>query len=222
MLPPNSARHPRANRLVCPVCGIRHEIREGEGAGHGDVVDKIIPIAGDLADHGGKALDYEVSPLKGSESHSDSQKGLRLVLKGGAYPLDASDGKKEQRAIIDFICNKDKTGLEGEWKGEDEYEKAEKVMARDDDKEKEGDDKKDGKDGKDGDGETSKETQLLKPGAALKFVSYGTEKDDENLEILRLTWETKYACEGMSGKEPDEDAPSSTSHWGFFTWLFIM
>jgi Autophagy-related protein 27 len=44
-----------------------------------------------------------------------------------------------------------------------------------------------------------------------------------NEGVLRLDWQTKYACP-TSADKPSNDDPSSpaTKHWGFLTWLIVM
>lgn len=208
-------------RALCPVCALQHVIRDST-----DVVSEIIPIAGDLSDVGGASLDYHAARLR--KSDGDVGDGLRLTLNGGAYPLDGiKDEKKRQRAVIDLICNLDREGTEGEYTPEDKYDaeasstSPKRKSRREDggeapkkeEKDKEGDKK-------DGEKESTHEKQVGDEKAALKFVSYGEDKDDAGLAVLRLTWETKHACAGSLG-EPDEDGQAS-HHWGFFTWMVIM
>jgi autophagy-related protein 27 len=201
------------------VCAIRHTINKGEGEGHGDVIGEIIPIAGDLEEKGGYAFDFETRYRKDSDEPGEEveKTGFRLELRGGAYRLDGpKEEKKKQIAIIDFVCNEKKTGLENEWTSEDKYEPAGGNLGRREglhEREEEG--KGEEKVG------TTKETQLIKEGAALKFVSYGAKSDEPMLEILHLTWETKHACLGADEAPPEEgDEPSH--HWGFFTWFVVM
>lgn len=209
-------------------------------------MSKVIHIAGNLENHGGSAFEYEATRLKTSDSNSDSKKeGLRLVLKGGKRPLEGVPVKQRttQRAVIEFLCDHEKTGLEGEWESEDHYES--KLRKRDDDENKgddegkdedegedeggddkdEGGDDKDegGEDGDDGDVESGVEHQLTKDDSALIWESYGM-NEQRDAEVLRLTWHTKYACEksdddGGDGSDDDSDTRNS---WGFFTWLVIM
>ncbi|OAA52851.1 Autophagy-related protein 27 [Cordyceps fumosorosea ARSEF 2679] len=202
----------------CPngtrVCAIKRVIGDNS-----DQITEVIPIAGSLENHGGTAFDYDVTRLKTSDSNADSKKeGLRLVLKGGRHE------KREQRAVIEFLCDRNRTGLEGEWEAEDKYESGSGAKRRRDDKEaddaKEGDDKKEKGDNDDTSNEEV-EHQLKKEDASLLWESYGVEKD---ADILRLTWHTKYACEKRDDddvKDPEEP-PSSSSNWGFFTWLIIV
>ena len=178
------------------VCAIQRQINQDED--HGDAVVDTIPIAGDLEDWGGKPMDYEVQRLSKSDSHADKEKeGIRLILKGGIRK------RIDQKAIIEFLCEWKRTGLEDEYKPEHPYERA---VGR-----QEGET---GGDGEQTDPEPAGETQLLKSdNAALRFVSYGAEKGDDKFEILRLTWYTEHACEG---------AFEESGHWGFFTWFVVM
>jgi hypothetical protein len=171
-----------------------------------DTVLRVIPIS--MKKGIGNDFEYEVHRLKTSDSNSDSQKeGLRLILKGGSY-----DGR-DQKAVVEFICDKDRTGLEGEWDHEDEYvpERA-TLLGRRDAVLSTTDDEPDGP-------ETGEERQLLNENAALIWNSYGpTTDDDSHTDVLRLTWHTKYACE----KRQEGGSDAQPGHWGFFTWLVIL
>src|SRR5205807_10485317 len=82
------------------VCGIRRIIDDSGTTS----IYEIIPVAGDID---GRSVDYKVTRLKTSESHADSGKeGLRVVLNGGLYG-------KAQQAVVEFICDPERTGLEG-------------------------------------------------------------------------------------------------------------
>lgn len=205
----------------CPmgtrVCAIKRLIKKDV-----DIVEDVLAIAGSLENAGGSAFDYEATRLKTSDSNSDSQKeGLRLVLKGGKHPLKGPNKDKHpQKAVIEFVCDKDKTGLEDEWKPEDRYDGDDRKLRRrgEDDKVKEGE----GKDDDSDDGtESGVEHQLKKEGAALIWESYG--KDDKGADVLRLTWHTKEACEKRDeGDDEPGSGGSSSGHWGFFTWFIII
>lgn len=191
----------------CPngtrVCAIRRFIQ-----GEIDKVETVTAISGALENVGGSQFEYEATRLNGSDSNSDSQKqGLRLVLKGGKNPLDGPvKERREQKAIVEFLCDKNE-GTEGEWdESEDKYSR------RDD---KKGDDNNDGKD------KSFPERQLKKENAALIWESYGSEQD---VDVLRLTWHTKYACEKRDGSDDSNkgDGGNATSHWGFFTWFVVI
>lgn len=105
----------------------------------------------------------------------------------------------KQKAVIQLQCDKDRTGNE---------HKRRNLIKRDDNKEddKDGDDEKDGK---------GKETQPST--SSLQFVSYGQVEGKEKMEVLRLNWLTKYACEDYA--DSDE---AKKSGWGFFTWFVLM
>jgi hypothetical protein len=206
------------------VCAIKHLVDPRKDPKDGDSVEAVIPIAGDLADHGGKAFDFNATRLKSSDSAAESKReGVRIVLKGGVY-----EGR-EQKAVVDMVCDKERTGTEGEWDSEDKYdpegEKEKEKERRDEEKMEEGD-KKEGEGDKDGGGGNKggkaddevgwTERQLKKENAALVWEGYTRQ---ESSDTLQLTWYTKYACE-TSAPEVKPDDPSS--HWGFFTWMVIL
>lgn len=183
-----------------------------------------MPIAGNYAYSSGH-LDPKWTKLRGSDSNADAEKeGLRLELRGGKYPHNKKNGKK-QKALIEFICDRNRTGTEGtnldgrdteDEKDKEEEEKrmrrlAKKLRVRADDEE-EDDDDEDGDDDDDGDDDEEKPDKSK----ALQFVSY---KEEDGLDVLRLTWYTKFACDD-GGK--DDSGSSKSEHWGFFTWLIIM
>ncbi|KAM0480322.1 hypothetical protein ACHAPX_004153 [Trichoderma viride] len=213
----------------CPngtrVCAISHFLK-----GDQDAVTQVVAIAGGLENAGGSQFEYEATRLKSSDSNSDAQKeGIRLVLKGGKHPLTGPvSDRRNQKAVIEFICDPDKTGTEGEWASEDEYEKAPKSKRAADDKDDKKDKDKDEKDGDnkddDGKGDSAVEHQLKNDNAALIWEDYAKEKD---FDILRLTWHTKYACEKRDGgkggdKDDDREPGDSSASWGFFTWFVII
>lgn len=157
----------------------------------------VLPIAGDYTSFNGIPLDAEVFRLKDSRSHTDSDKeGLILELSGGSYPLVKS-GKK-QKAIIEFLCDRDTDGTDtdkDEESPEDDDKKTESLAKRDEEK---------------------KEKE-----SPMKFISYKDEKvgkDDEDWGVLRISWSTKFACENTV----NEPSPNKGSSWGFFTWFIIM
>lgn len=132
------------------------------------MIHSIIPISGDLLD-GGKAGEITYTSLKSSPQNPDTKgkEGITVVLGGGKYA-----GIK-QKAIIDFVCDKDKTGMEG----------TSPV------KEEEGDGKRKGRLVR----RDEKKGEEVEP--ALKFVSYEREQEDD---VLRLEWRTKLACAGAA------------------------
>lgn len=134
--------------------------------------------------------------LKTAESSHDSQQeGVRLVMSGGFWTDPSTKKKRYQKAIIEFICNKELEGDENLWKPEDEYEKREE---------------------NNGEKDNEVDAPAPKNASSLQFVSYDTTGNDA--DILRLTWETRHACEGVK----DEKDAEESSHWGFFTWFVLM
>ncbi|KAI9849112.1 MAG: hypothetical protein M1837_005342 [Sclerophora amabilis] len=194
------------------VCAIEHLVHEDGHLDDDPIGIKV--IAGDFPTSHGWDLDAQWTRLSTSSSNADSQKeGLRLELHGGRYPFKKS-GKK-QKAIVEFLCDKGRTGLEegssvtdgkDDDDGEDEEEEEEEAKrirrAGDEDK---GEDE-------DGDGDDKKDTEDTK---SLRFISYKTGEDEDT---LRLEWRTKHACEGQK----DEEDAAKSGHWGFFTWFIIM
>lgn len=184
----------------CPnstrVCAIK---RVSNKADHTDVIEKVIPVAGNF-DHG-RPIDANVTRLKTEESEDGTKgnrEGLRLELHGGQYPIGKS-GRK-QMAVIELICPK------GEEKDDDEARR--RVLARES-----GEDDEDDEDG-------DKPDEDISDTPGLKFISYGPGvKNDKDFDILKLEWLTKHACEGRTDLD---GADPSKSHWGFFTWFIIM
>ncbi|KAG9244367.1 autophagy protein-like protein Atg27 [Calycina marina] len=168
----------------CPngsrVCAITRTITTEH-----DDIEAVFPIAGELKNVGGKAMDAKWERLKTSSANADIQKeGLRVVMNGG---FKTEDGKKRsQKAIIEFVCDKSRTGLENLPKPEDEYDEVNKKR----EEEKAGDD-----------GTPS-----------LTFVSYAAE---DTLDVLRLDWKTQYACED-SKEQQDQERPRGWGFFTWF------
>ncbi|TGO37603.1 hypothetical protein BHYA_0093g00290 [Botrytis hyacinthi] len=186
----------------CPggtrVCGITHVINEEEGS---DATQQIVPFAGELQNYGGGPLDAKVERLSNSKSHSDADKeGLRVELNGGF--IRQGKYKRPQKAIVEFICDANRTGLENLWVPPEPKNK-QKDEEKHNKREEEGND----------------DEVIGAPGndSSLQFVRL--DKDKGDADILRLTWRTKFACE--DGPKDDGDDMKS-SHWGFFTWFIIV
>jgi len=161
-----------------------------------EMVTEVVPIAGSYEASHGRNLDAQITRLKGSSSNSDSEReGVRVELNGGMKPFDAKNGVK-QKAIIEFECDASLDGLEGVVEAGKPGKEEKKQRSAEDDEEG-------------GDDEEEKKS-------SLQFVSY--KEESEKLEVLRLQWKTKYACE----RDVDTGSGSTSSHWGFFTWLIIM
>ena len=108
--------------------------------------------------------------------------------------LELNGGKYQQqkeKAIIEFLCLKDDK----------------KTEKRDDEEEEGGDE-----DSHDADGKVQDDGE----GGKLTWISWDVEEDDT--QVLRLQWDTKYACEDAASNARG----SGGGHWGFFTWLIIM
>ncbi|KAK6593618.1 hypothetical protein H4I95_11407 [Botrytis cinerea] len=127
------------------------------------------------------------------------------IVKKGFYECPGGTRgkiKRPQKAIVEFICDANRTGLENLWvppEPKNKQKDEEKLKER----EKEGND----------------DEVIGVPGndSSLQFVRL--DKDKGDADILRLTWRTKYACE--DGPKDDGDDKKS-SHWGFFTWFIIV
>lgn len=173
-----------------------------------------IDIAGTYKTQTGREIDAKFELLRNSKSNSDAgREGVRAELHGGRFPFDDKKNGVNQRAIVEFVCDKERTGLEGDEKddrtGEDDPKDGDK-----DKKEKDGDDKKEEKLRR---REDAGKGKCEDNDHSLRFCGYQEEKPakDTSVKTLRLEWRTKYAC---------EDAPvdQGSAHWGFFGWFFIM
>ncbi|TAQ84109.1 hypothetical protein B7494_g7572 [Chlorociboria aeruginascens] len=184
----------------CPsgtrVCGIERFVKDDT-----DTIERVIPIAGELLGKGkGGNMDAKWTRLSTSKSHADSDKeGLRLEMNGGYT------GNKKLSAIVEFICDHARTGLENLYDPEDKYKTPE---AKREDKDEDEDEDKE-KDGDEEPGEVDEENT-----SSLQFYKY---TEDDTSGTLRLVWRTKYACEGSK-----EEEDKKVSHWGFFTWFIII
>ncbi|KAL7267951.1 type II membrane protein [Rhizina undulata] len=176
----------------CPngtqVCGIERVTTIGDNST--TIVREIIPIAGDFG--GKRGVDPIITRLKTSNIASDAgREGLRVILHGGEYV------KKRQEAVVEFLCDHERTGLEGSEPEDEGGEDSESVVMRAAEEQAE----EGGKDDK----------------ASLQFISYN--KEDPEKDVLHLQWRTKYACEDVSSGGGSGDSGSS---WGFFTWFIII
>lgn len=55
------------------------------------------------------------------------------------------------------------------------------------------------------------------PTGSLTYVSYGEVEGKERIQVLRLNWKTKYACEDFTEHDGGKERG-----WGFFTWFILM
>ncbi|KAK2733625.1 hypothetical protein FQN55_003307 [Onygenales sp. PD_40] len=161
------------------VCGVQQSPDEEKPRG-------VIPIAG-IYPHGPGDLDPKITRLKSTDSQDE---GLRIELHGGRYPFNGKDYK--QSVVIEMKCDRERSGLEGDWDGKSKK------------REEEGS----GENNPDGNKDEVDETK------SLRFKSYG--QVDEQF-VLRLDWLTKYACEDYK-----DDGDGQSNHWGFFTWLIVI
>lgn len=171
-----------------------------------------IDIAGTYTSYNGRKIDAKFELLRNSKSNADGGRdGLRAILNGGRLPFDDKKTGTDQRAIIEFVCDKEREGLEGgEKEGGD--------LEDDKDSDKKDDDKKEDKLGRREESGSGKDKGKCEDNDhSLRFCGYQVEDEgkDHKVRTLRLEWRTKYAC---------EDAPpvDGGSHWGFFGWFFIM
>jgi len=162
------------------VCAIEHTIKHLEGTDdvQDDITD-VIPVAGDLKDLGGGYLDAKYTRLKTSDSEKE---GLRITLNGG-FRLDIN---RKQKAVVEFLCDPDRSGTETDLDPADKYEGGEE--------------------------------KLTKGVSSLRYLGYEKNDPDKDVDILRLEWYTKHACESQK----DKDDAAKSGHWGFFTWFLIM
>lgn len=164
------------------------------------LISDVVGVAGayDLA-HGG-ALDPMITRLKTSNKDAE---GIDIELHGGRH------NDLKQKAVVSFICD-------AEWTGNEGYEEDRRRSLN---KRKEDEDDDDDDNG-DGDEKDPSERYKQDPKNAIQFVSYGQEGDGKDkMDVLRLTWKTKYACENVD--HGDDDAPKKAG-WGFFTWFILM
>lgn len=194
------------------VCGMRENIDLSQD---GNSTITPIDIAGTYTSYNGRVIDAKYELLRNSKSNSDSgREGLRTILHGGRLPFDDKKNGLDQRAIIEFVCDKERTGLEG-----DEGDGGKSGNDKDGDKkdEKKDDDKKE-EDKKANRRDEGSKDQCEDSNASLRFCGYKVEELEKGnkARTLRLEWRTKRACADMPSEKP------TSSHWGFFGWFFIM
>ncbi|KAF2203073.1 hypothetical protein GQ43DRAFT_454673 [Delitschia confertaspora ATCC 74209] len=185
------------------VCGINNQINLNTN----NITTEFRDIVGSYTTNNGRMIEPKYTLLRNSKSHADvGREGVRAELHGGKFPFEKG---ADQMAIIEFVCDKERTGLEGDEKGPEGNDK-------------EGDDKKEeGGDKKEGEKRSRKREDNGKcenSDKSLRFCGYGMEDQEKGKQagVLRLEWRTKYACENA------EKEGSASSHWGFFTWFIII
>ena len=191
------------------MCGIREDFNLGN-----DDNSTITPIsiAGTYKTQSGRDIDANFQLLRDSKSNSDAgREGVRAELHGGRLPFDDKKNGVDQQAIIEFVCDKERSGLEGDEKDGTEHEDDPKDG--DSEKEQTPDQKEESLQRR----EDSNKGKCEDSDRSLRFCGYETEHvKDKTIKTLRLEWRTKYACENAPR---GEDASTSM---GFFGWFFIM
>ncbi len=79
---------------------------------HEDGTDEIkatIPIAGNYVHESGRTLDPKITRLKSGDHEVE---GILVELHGGQYTSESKTRK--QQAVIEFVCDRGRSGLEGE------------------------------------------------------------------------------------------------------------
>lgn len=125
-------------------------------------------------------------------SSDQKREGLQLEMHGGEYQ------KQKQKAVVEFLCQNEAS---------DKFRREQKDA-----------DVKEGEEGsEDEDDDDDKDGQIVEDGhgGTLQYKSWGIEG---GTKVLRLDWQTKYACEDSSSSSDS----SKSGHWGFFTWFIIM
>ena len=135
------------------VCAIERLINPIEKT---NSISRVIPIAGEFPE---SKLNPSFTAL--SKATTLEQEGFRAVLNGGTY------SGRTQRAIIDFICDPELEGTEGEAKPKDGYKNSKRA----------------------------EEVAAAGNATAMTFISYSA--GEKNTDTLMLEWRTKYACENI-------------------------
>lgn len=182
------------------VCALREE---HDLAGDRNVTLQPIEIAGTYTMDAHRSIDARFELLKDSKSNADIEReGVRAELHGGRFPWNDKKTGLDQQAIIEFVCDPEREGLEG---------------VKEDKSEKEPDEKDSESEKKDSGNNSKREDKKVEE-PSLKVVSYKVESPskDKQIKTLRLEWRTKHACVNADSDE------TSSSHWGFFTWFIVM
>ncbi|KAI9652929.1 MAG: hypothetical protein M1829_001356 [Trizodia sp. TS-e1964] len=137
-------------------------------------------------------LEPALTRLKTSKLETDKNKEGVRLELHGGRRPFNNDGKK-QKAAIEFLCDPGRTGNEGN-------ENTSRPQ--------------DGKDDNESERARKRAAKSDKNEKSIHVVKYDTSDDKD--DVLHLEWFTKHACENES------DVPTSSGHWGFFTWLVII
>ncbi|KAK4167322.1 autophagy-related protein 27 [Cladorrhinum sp. PSN259] len=188
---------------ACPdgtrVCAIKHRWDPKSSTA---AVDQVIPIIVSPSDD--KTFEWKAELLK-ADADKKLTEGLSLTF---TSPIKYQN--REQKTTIEFRCDKELKGDEGEWdsSGLDKY-----VSKRAADEET---------------GATPEEQFTKKDGkTALVWEGY---KHEGEVDTLTLKWGTGVVCPkeekgGDKPKDGDKDKPKEpeeSTSWGFFTWLVIL
>jgi len=177
------------------------------------IISKVKEIAGNYAISNGRHLEPSSKQFHHAENgDKPERKGVIVELHGGLW-----DGTK-QKAIIEFVCDKEWDGTEGFGKPNTaafvDAAHYGRMVTRDS-----GESGDDNGDGSEGDEEPT--LPNWDEGKALQFKDYST---SGNVATLKLEWKTKWACVGQASNgdddKPDDDTKSRG--WGFFTWFLIV
>ncbi|KAK4224935.1 autophagy-related protein 27 [Podospora fimiseda] len=190
---------------ACPtgtrVCAIKHRWDPKTSTAP---VDQVIPIIISPSDD--KTFEWKAELLK-ADADKKLAEGISLTL---TSPIKYQN--REQKTRIEFRCDKDLKGDEGEWdsSGLDKY-----VSKR----------------AEDGPTGATPEEQFKKDGkTALVWEGY---KHEGDIDTLVLRWGTGVVCpkDDKGGdkdkpKDGDKDKPKDgeeeSRSWGFFTWFVIL
>ena len=173
------------------MCGITTAINNKE---HKNEILHVIPTAGDYSTTGYVGVgDFnpKLKRLSTSTVQSDRDKeGIRLTMEGGRYPKKGVKNSRPQKAVVEFLCDRNAT-----------ENKRKALFSREED----ADESDDGED--DSNNEENKEREQTDDGEGetLKYISYDIV---EKNEVLSLKWKTKYACEDAA----DGENNSSSGH----------
>jgi hypothetical protein len=193
------------------ICGINNQIDLATN----NITTEARDISGTYTSEVRRPMDPKYELLKNSGSHADvGREGIRAELHGGKYPWK---GGVDQMAIIEFVCDKERSGLEGDEKNEDQSGDDKDDDGDKDNGDKEKDDDKDKSDEKRSP-RRREDSKCEDSDRSLRFCGYDVENSGKKKQagVLRLEWRTKYACENA------ESPGGGSSHWGFFTWFIII
>lgn len=190
-------------RTVCGITSTWNPIDDPE-VKH-PIISDVIGVAGEYGlSHGGN-LEPKITRLKTTDKGGE---GIDIELHGGSY------NDRKQKAVVSFLCEADFTGNEG-YDDEEDKRRARSMSRRAEDK-----------DDDDDDDEKSPENRYKQDEKnAIQFVSYGEEGEGKDrLDVLRLNWRTKYACEKSAeeGGGAGDDDSEEKAGWGFFTWFILL